>query len=244
MFNPSLITQQLSNLIDKLYWFETMILNYNLFLNLKFIILLYVFKANAVVVRSDNLSRNKIHYIDNTAEDNHVINEKNYGKMNQTEDVEVENCTNYNYDYLVKEYDNDDKDVIESNWNTTYTENSLPSNCSVEERSSWKSIRFSLYDVWSRKQTMILSRLWKIVKVWFVIYLVVAVPLWCTRGWCCCCLFCKSFKPTQTIDEAKMFLEANPPGVLQDKKGGIIFYEPTSNERECYEKFGHLIRTI
>ncbi|XP_045776679.1 uncharacterized protein LOC123875067 isoform X2 [Maniola jurtina] len=184
MFNPSLITQQLSNLIDKLYWFETMILNYNLFLNLKFIILLYVFKANAVVVRSDNLSRNKIHYIDNTAEDNHVINEKNYGKMNQTEDVEVENCTNYNYDYLVKEYDNDDKDVIESNWNTTYT------------------------------------------------------------GWCCCCLFCKSFKPTQTIDEAKMFLEANPPGVLQDKKGGIIFYEPTSNERECYEKFGHLIRTI
>ncbi|XP_049877492.1 uncharacterized protein LOC126374810 isoform X2 [Pectinophora gossypiella] len=87
------------------------------------------------------------------------------------------------------------------------------------------------------------DRLWKMLKIWFFIYLVVAVPVWSTTGWCCCCLCCKFFKPQKTIEEAKLYLIQNPPGILKTRKGQTL-YEPTDNERECYAEFEHLISII
>ncbi|XP_059053418.1 uncharacterized protein LOC131847785 [Achroia grisella] len=88
-----------------------------------------------------------------------------------------------------------------------------------------------------------LIRLWRIIKIWTLVYLVMAIPLWCTRGWCCCCLVCKFFKPRRTIDDAKKYFIMNPPGVLNINSREIL-YEPSDNERDIYEEFEHLIRTI
>lgn len=63
------------------------------------------------------------------------------------------------------------------------------------------------------------------------------------QGWCCCCLLCKSFKPKKIIEEAKIFLEVNPPGVFKHR-GGVIYYEPSEKEKDCFDKLEHVIRTI
>lgn len=62
-------------------------------------------------------------------------------------------------------------------------------------------------------------------------------------GWCCCCLYCKSFKPTRTIENSKKYLMLNPPGVLHIK-GKETVYDPTEEEKDAYEIFEHMIRTI
>lgn len=62
-------------------------------------------------------------------------------------------------------------------------------------------------------------------------------------GWCCCCLYCKAFKPKRTIENAKKYLILNPPGVV-NVKGKEIVYDPTEDEKDAYEEFEHMIRTI
>ncbi|KAI8425173.1 hypothetical protein MSG28_006998 [Choristoneura fumiferana] len=54
-------------------------------------------------------------------------------------------------------------------------------------------------------------------------------------GWCCCCLYCKCFKAHETINNARIYLRLNPPGVLRDKSGDIV-YEPSDKEKETYEE--------
>ncbi|CAB3248954.1 unnamed protein product [Arctia plantaginis] len=98
------------------------------------------------------------------------------------------------------------------------------------------------YKTQRRPKIDIAYRLWRIVRIWFLVYLIVAIPLWCTRGWCCCCLFCKFFKPRQTTEAAKKFLISNPPGIFKTKKGDV-HYDPTEREKETYEEFDHFLKT-
>ncbi|XP_063367525.1 uncharacterized protein LOC134655942 [Cydia amplana] len=86
-------------------------------------------------------------------------------------------------------------------------------------------------------------RVWSIVQIWLIIYIVLAIPLWCTIGRCCCCLVCKRFKAQETIREAKLYAMWNPPGVLRKSTGDVI-YTPSEREKEAYEELEHLIRTL
>lgn len=47
-----------------------------------------------------------------------------------------------------------------------------------------KAIKCLFEDYYNQKQSLnvLVSRLWRIIKTWFLIYLVLAIPLWCTRG--------------------------------------------------------------
>ncbi|XP_061722094.1 uncharacterized protein LOC133528655 [Cydia pomonella] len=87
------------------------------------------------------------------------------------------------------------------------------------------------------------DRVWSIIQIWLLIYIVLAIPLWCTIGRCCCCLVCKCFKAQETIREAKLYAMWNPPGVLR-KSAGDVLYTPSEREKEAYEELEHLIRTL
>ncbi|KAL7298276.1 hypothetical protein TKK_0008628 [Trichogramma kaykai] len=97
------------------------------------------------------------------------------------------------------------------------------------------------------------ARLWKILKIWLIIYVIIAVPCWCTRGWCCCCCRCKSCFPYRMIDYEKQYYAKNPPGILVEKlpKGkekaeeqAPIKYEATLYEEDAYADFESAIRHL
>ncbi|PZC75495.1 hypothetical protein B5X24_HaOG206036 [Helicoverpa armigera] len=172
--------------------------------------------------------------------------------------------TEYDYDQLINEY-YDEADSESLSGNAYHMRNSgfevseygtFPAlkriflispttNCSEERGIGIEALKCLYEDYMEQRQSMneVLARFWSIFGVWIIVYLVIAIPLWCTRGWCCCCLRCKFFKPRQTIEEAKKYVVLYPPGIFKTKSG-IIYYEPTERERECYEEFEHFIKTL
>ncbi|XP_028170482.1 uncharacterized protein LOC114360111 isoform X2 [Ostrinia furnacalis] len=166
----------------------------------------------------------------------------------------------YDYEHLLDEYY--EESLNESKENKSYrifgkdAESSFANNmrkfmniknknCSQEDIGI-NAIKCLFVDYYNRKQPLnvFVGRLWTIIRVWFILYIVLAIPLWCMKGLCCCCFFCRIFKPHQTIAEAKSYFITNPPGLLKTTKGHEVLYEPTKNERDAYEEFEHLIRTI
>ncbi|XP_063905573.1 uncharacterized protein LOC135124444 [Zophobas morio] len=109
-------------------------------------------------------------------------------------------------------------------------------NCSAESNrgigiAALKCIVIDLQTSKSTNSTVrILEKILRITLIWFCVYVVIAIPCWCQRGWCCCCCCCcKMCRPRETIDEAKRFFTQNPPGVLI-MDGKKIEYPPTTYE--------------
>ncbi|KAF9414037.1 hypothetical protein HW555_007915 [Spodoptera exigua] len=158
--------------------------------------------------------------------------------------IEPENDEDYDYDELVNEYN--EQAINESQVQQCVSHKSTDTtNCSYEEGIGLIAVKCLIEDYVNHRQTLreVMGRLWRIFLIWFLVYLAVAIPLWCTRGWCCCCLCCKFFKPRQTIEEAKRYVVSYPPGILKTKSGEIL-YEPTDREKECYEEFQHFIKIL
>ncbi|XP_076392688.1 uncharacterized protein LOC143265291, partial [Megachile rotundata] len=94
-----------------------------------------------------------------------------------------------------------------------------------------------------------LSKIWLIIKVWFLIYICLAIPCWCHKGWCCWCLRCNVFFPRKRIRFAKKYYATNPPGILsmpteKTEEKQLITYEPTEFEEDAYKIFEAAIRNI
>lgn len=172
----------------------------------------------------------------------------------------------YNYYDFIKEYY--DESLEEAHSNHTFhpsssneTKKSIPAsikdiikfntktrNCTEEEikHIGFKAVNCIIQDYKKHKEPskVLAKRLFRIITIWFLVYVVVAIPLWCTRGWCCCCLFCKFFKPRETIDKAKIYFVKNPPGILTSSNGEQKKYDPTEYEVHSYEEFDHFITTL
>ncbi|XP_076283835.1 uncharacterized protein LOC143210658 isoform X1 [Lasioglossum baleicum] len=94
------------------------------------------------------------------------------------------------------------------------------------------------------------QKVWLIIKVWFLIYVCLAIPCWCQKGWCCCCFRCKFCFPNKRILLAKQYYAVNPPGTLakevkkKEKTQEFITYEPTEFEEDAFERFESEIRNI
>ncbi|XP_026745952.1 uncharacterized protein LOC113507288 [Trichoplusia ni] len=176
-----------------------------------------------------------------------------------------ENETEYDYDSLLDEYYEQEKN--ESRSKDTYQIKKTvlsdygainmvktilllrteTENCTQNVKGiGFHAIKCLIHDYNNERQLTkdISARMWKIIQIWFLVYLAIAVPVWCTRGWCCCCLRCKFFKPQQTIEEAKKYVVMYPPGVFKKKNGELIMYDPSPREKECYEEFKHFIKTL
>lgn len=91
------------------------------------------------------------------------------------------------------------------------------------------------------EKMQLLERIGRLVLIWFCIYLVIAIPCWCQRGWCCCCFQCRFCKPRERIDEAKTFLMNNPPGVYYTSDNEKIVYTPTRYEEYEYKKLKNIL---
>ncbi|XP_013170905.1 PREDICTED: uncharacterized protein LOC106120194 [Papilio xuthus] len=160
--------------------------------------------------------------VENTT--NHIVHKRDI--MVSAEEVD------YDYDELLNDY------IGSDNNGEIITNDGEGSHIAVND------VMCIINETLRQSPKVIMARLWNNLKIWLVVYLVVAVPLWCTKGWCCCCLCCKLLQPQRTIQDAKQYYMTNPPGVLNVPNSGVICYEATEREKESYEKFGHIIRTI
>ncbi|XP_053613998.1 uncharacterized protein LOC128677289 isoform X2 [Plodia interpunctella] len=185
-----------------------------------------------------------------------------YKKDKPIKYVYINNGTDYMYipyDNFLKEEERDEQRLrYLSNSNDTnspallrtikslFTFDPHCKNCTAEELTNigLKSICCIALDYQRGEAPRVLAaRLWRVVKIWTLVYLFIALPLWCMKGWCCCCLCCKFFRPRETIEEAKSYLLKNPPGVLAVNNKEIR-YHPSESERDACEEFEHLLRTI
>ncbi|KAK9293969.1 hypothetical protein QLX08_011262 [Tetragonisca angustula] len=96
----------------------------------------------------------------------------------------------------------------------------------------------------------LLQKIYLTIKVWFLIYVCVAIPCWCHKGWCCWCFRFKFCFPKKRILFAKQYYANNPPGVFRqiqikkEKEREPITYEPTIFEEDRYEKLKAEIKNI
>ncbi|XP_068993648.1 uncharacterized protein [Neodiprion pinetum] len=179
----------------------------------------------------------------------------------------------YDYDLFKAEYYQELEHSKNDNRTFNYTDNrelektvgdvfkkivdfKMPRNCTQEELTEFgaKALECLAYDYkhakGKKKVTKILRRTWVVVKVWICVYLCVAVPCWCQKGWCCCCCHCGFCFPKERIIKAKRYYADNPPGVLVEhanseiKESKTTEFEPTLFELEAYENFESAIRNL
>ncbi|XP_066249387.1 uncharacterized protein [Euwallacea similis] len=81
------------------------------------------------------------------------------------------------------------------------------------------------------------------VTIWALVYVVIAVPLWCQYGWGCCCCRFKFCNPRIEIDEVKTFCVNNPPGIYYEE-GTLRRYQPTIYEIYAHRELEKLIEQL
>ncbi|XP_006621880.1 uncharacterized protein LOC102678180 [Apis dorsata] len=167
----------------------------------------------------------------------------------------------YDYDQFKKEYEeqikkfNETLNITEEEKLEEHTMKALQKlvdfkNCTEESKKFNITLMDCLmYNYEQQKDKPIikktLQKIWLIIKIWFLIYICLAIPLWCQKGWCCCCLPFKFCFPKKRILFAKQFYVNNPPGVYKkDPKKEELTYEPTEFEEDMYEKLEAAIRNI
>ncbi|CAK9813462.1 hypothetical protein ANTQUA_LOCUS7635 [Anthophora quadrimaculata] len=175
---------------------------------------------------------------------------------------------NYDYHKFKREYEEQIVKDISTNKTLNYTDTEKlkedpnevlqklldVKNCTdISRKSGIKTIDCLIHNYEQQKNEpavkKTLSKIWLIFKIWFLIYICLAVPCWCHKGWCCCCFRCKICFPKKRILFAKQYYITNPPGTLSKqapKKGEkeFITYEPTEFEEDAYEVFEAAIRNI
>ncbi|XP_030748168.1 uncharacterized protein LOC115876506 [Sitophilus oryzae] len=187
-------------------------------------------------------------YFDDEAKSNQT-NSLKHPKRSSENDTASDD---YNYDSLKAEYEDNVRKAENKKDTAKYKEvkeeespkeaaESLvefqPRNCTEEEKKGfgfatvkcfWREARHRSLN--KDKKTYIMKKLLMIAMVWLIVYVIIAVPLWCQYGWCCCCCRCKFCQPRDQIEEIKTFFENNPPGTYHDEKGNLVKYKQTNYE--------------
>lgn len=166
----------------------------------------------------------------------------------------------YDYESFKMEYyeklDQDIKNNEVFNYSITeepeeMSNNSFGKNCTKEELSRFGvgGMKCLVYDFNHAKDKVglrrMISRTWLVMKIWIFIYVCVAIPCWCQKGWCCCCFRCKLCFPRKIISLAKHYYGTDPPGVMTIKGQQQPFkYDPSELELDAFEKFETALRNL
>ncbi|XP_008212066.2 uncharacterized protein LOC103317097 isoform X1 [Nasonia vitripennis] len=178
------------------------------------------------------------------------------------------------YEKIFPEYSSEIEEIKANNFTYNFTDDEIektlknlakktfdfkkPRNCSAFESSKYgiQAIECAISDLQHVKNRneakKVLAKVWKITKVWLCIYVIIAIPCWCQKGWCCCCFRCKFCFPRKIIMIEKKYFSENPPGILvesttndkQKSAAQTIKYEPTIFEQDAYEKFESAIKNL
>ncbi|XP_063981832.1 uncharacterized protein LOC135164949 [Diachasmimorpha longicaudata] len=125
----------------------------------------------------------------------------------------------------------------------------IPRNCTREELTQIgaKAFECLMFDYQHAKNESdvkrVLARGWMVIRVWCFIYICIAIPAWCQKGWCCCCFRCEFCFPLEKIEYSKTYFAKNPPGVFRGAQGDES-YVPSAFELEAYEELESAIRNL
>ncbi|XP_066585746.1 uncharacterized protein [Prorops nasuta] len=177
----------------------------------------------------------------------------------------------YDYEALKAEYEEQIKKIVQHNNTFNYTDKdkpeespkdaiaklinfTKPKNCTKEEMTQigLQAMQCLVqgYQHVKDKTTLnrMLSRTWVVLRVWIYIYLSIAIPCWCQKGWCCCCFRCDICFPKKRINFAKKYYTSNTPGTLIKQKINQlpqkVNYKPTEFEYKAYENLETAIRNL
>ncbi|XP_044744680.1 uncharacterized protein LOC123306647 [Coccinella septempunctata] len=205
----------------------------------------YSLKANPNVDYHNNMTKN---FAISNIEEKRQVNES-YTKYRRSEENTSDNA-DYNYEDMKRKFE--EKIEEERRTEVKYTElkeyedmeDSLKTiwrkkeeiNCTIAEMKNinGKALLCLLKEPSKNKASKFFTRLGKILVIWFIVYVIIAVPMWCTRGWCCCCCRCKFCRPRNRIEWIKEYFMQNPVGVVHDDYGNRIEYHPTKYEKYYY----------
>ncbi|XP_050296334.1 uncharacterized protein LOC126736147 [Anthonomus grandis grandis] len=162
------------------------------------------------------------------------------------------NITDYDYDKLKKEYEDSLQKAENKKDAAKYKEvkeDESPQeavqtlvefkakNCTEEEKTGLGVAAIRCFLTESQQKHLnkdqkfyMAKKVLLIALIWIIVYILIAVPLWCQYGWCCCCCRCKFCHPRELIEEVKTFYENNPAGVYVDDSGNIKKYKPSTYE--------------
>ncbi|XP_060518717.1 uncharacterized protein LOC132697329 [Cylas formicarius] len=201
-------------------------------------------------------------YLDDDAKSNKTLSAKRLQKRGEYDNDSL----SYDYEGFKAEYEQEIKEMAKKNDTLKYSEikeEETPNeavktlidfsakNCTSDDLKSmsinsarclWLEMKKPHFD--KRERLNLLEKLAKLVAIWFIIYLLIALPLWCQYGWCCCCCRCKFCRPLEQIDEVKTFFENNPVGVFRDETGKVFAYEPTDYEKYAQKKLQKAIYSL
>lgn len=184
---------------------------------------------------------------------------ENFGdklKRSDEEGVDKNDSISYDYNNFKAGYDKEIKDAENSGdtlkYSTVKEEESLkdavkemidfrktPKNCTAEEMNGIGLGAVECFWMEMKKPRMksrVFEKAIRIIVVWIILYIVVAVPCWCQYGWGCCCCRCRFCRPRENISEVQKFFAENPVGVYHDEKGNVYNYKPTAYEIYAYRK--------
>ncbi|XP_018333335.1 uncharacterized protein LOC108742568 [Agrilus planipennis] len=166
-------------------------------------------------------------------------------KNEYKDEMEKEKKTNQTFNYTEIKEDETMKEAAKS-----MIEFKKPKNCTNEEQMGigYGTLVCFLQDLKgpeSRKTVTLLTyRITQILIVLLILYMVIAFPCWCQRGWCCCCFRCKFCKPVLRIHKARQFLAKNPLGIYHTKDNKKIVYKPTYQEEYVYKQLHKALMKI
>lgn len=169
----------------------------------------------------------------------------------------------YDYKDLKNEFENNLKEIKKSNETMEYietTQETAPKgllkalissasndtlNCTYSDKFGLSAVKCLISDLGQPKlRSKALDKLFRIMLVVFFVYLVIAIPLWCQYGWCCCCCRCKFCRPLDEIEDVKKFFVENPIGIYHDKEGNKHEYKPTIYERYAHKKLSQALESL
>lgn len=169
----------------------------------------------------------------------------------------------YDYKDLKKEFEANVAKEKKSNESWTYTEPTeinapkglmktliSPSenstlNCSESRKLGLELVQCLISDLGKPKmRSKALDKLLRVFIVIIFVYLVIAIPLWCQYGWCCCYCRCKFCRPLEEIEEVKKFFVENPLGVYIDKEGQRHEYKPSVYEKYSHKKLSQALQSL
>ncbi|XP_076258277.1 uncharacterized protein LOC143195196 [Rhynchophorus ferrugineus] len=218
-----------------------------------------------------SVEKNEADNMPNYEYDNQYIDDEE--KSNKTNSHKIEERSindtaqsNYDYDVLKAQYEDSVNKAQNKNDTAKYQEvkeeespaeaaKSLVTfekrNCTEEEKKGFGIatlqcfwIKFHNKQTNQSKQSYVIKKALLIILIWIVVYLLIALPLWCQYGWCCCCCRCKFCQPRDEIEDIKRFFICNPPGVYHDEKDNTIKYQSTNHELYSQKKLEKAIQRL
>ncbi|XP_057337910.1 uncharacterized protein LOC130675983 [Microplitis mediator] len=199
---------------------------------------------------------------------NDSYSEKKYESIGE----EIEEEEDYDYESLKAEYDQQIIDSFYKNETFNFTDDGQPEdtpkefvkdlvvikkprNCTQAELTKFglKSFECLMFDYQHaiKNKTdikLLLIRTWMVIRIWFFIYICIAIPCWCQKGWCCCCFRCEFCFPTRRIQKVRNYYALNPPGKFVEKPLADpehpLIYEPTKAEKRAYRDLGKELKKL